>query len=69
MISAGVVDEISSRPVRREHKFAIADCQHQIDSGNLSASYSLVEHSRALSDLDRHELEGARVRSLLLWTE
>ena len=35
----------------------------------LSTFYSLAEHRRALSGLDRHELEGARVRSRLLWTE
>ena len=55
--------------VRTEHQRAIVECQRQMDCGSLSASISLAEHRRALSDLDRHELEGARVRSRLLWTE
>ena len=54
---------------RREHQRAIVECQRQIDSGSLAALYSLEEHRRALSDLDRQELEGARVRSRLMWTE
>ena len=52
--------------VRREHQRAIVQCQRQMDCGSLSAFYSLAEHRRALSYLDRHELEGARVRSRLL---
>ena len=55
--------------VRREHQRAIVECQRHMDCSSLSAFYSLAEHRRALSDLDRHELEGARVRSRLLWTK
>ena len=54
---------------RRERQRALVDCQRQIDCGSLPASYSLAEHRLAFSDLDRNELEGARVRSRLLWTE
>ena len=55
--------------VRREHQRSIVECQRQMDCGSLSASISLAEHRRAVSDIDRHELEGARVRVRLLWTE
>ena len=54
---------------RREHQRAIVDCQRQIDSGSLPASYSLAGHRSALSDLDRHKLEGAHVPFRLLWKD